>query len=107
MISASLSVNLGTCGFPLIQLAGVITGAFGKYTGFTSNGSASFNPCILPNPVIVSFIPRLRDVGLEWGARDGHGLEVGLGVGLVGVGVKVETLLLPQEVIMNTIDTNA
>jgi hypothetical protein len=49
LISASLSVNLGTCGFPLILLSGVITGAFGQYVGFTSAGSASFNPCILPN----------------------------------------------------------
>ena len=49
LVSASLSVNLGTCGFPLILLSGVVTGAFGKYTGFTSNGSASFDPCILPS----------------------------------------------------------
>jgi hypothetical protein len=49
LISASLSVNLGTCGFPLILLSGVLSGSFGKYTGFTSNGSASFDPCVLPN----------------------------------------------------------
>jgi hypothetical protein len=49
LISASLSVNLGTCGFPLILLSGVLSGSFGKYTGFTPNGSGSFDPCILPN----------------------------------------------------------
>lgn len=49
LISASLSVNLGTCGSPLILLAGVLSGSFGKYSGFTSNGSASFDPCVLPN----------------------------------------------------------
>jgi len=49
LISASMNVNLNTCGFPIIQLAGVISGNFGKYTGFTASGTASFNPCILPN----------------------------------------------------------
>jgi len=49
LISASLNVNLGTCGFPIIQLAGVVTGAFGKYTDFTPVGTASFDPCVLPN----------------------------------------------------------
>ena len=49
LVSASLSVNLGTCGFPLIQLAGVAAGFFGKYTDFTPAGTASFDPCILPN----------------------------------------------------------
>jgi len=54
LVSASLSVNLGTCGFPLIELSGVVTGAFGNYTGFVSNGSASFDPCVLPNGAWVS-----------------------------------------------------
>lgn len=50
LISGSLSVNLGTCGFPLIQLSGVVSGTFGPYDGgFISNGSASFDPCILPS----------------------------------------------------------
>jgi hypothetical protein len=49
LVSASLSVNLGTCGFPLILISGVVTGAIGKYTGFTPAGTASFDPCILPN----------------------------------------------------------
>ena len=49
LISASLTVNLGVCGFPLIQLAGVAAGFFGKYTNFTPAGTASFDPCILPN----------------------------------------------------------
>lgn len=49
LISASLSVNLGVCGFPLIQLAGVVAGNFGKYTSFTPAGTASFDPCVLPN----------------------------------------------------------
>jgi len=49
LISASMNVNLGVCGFPVIQLAGVLSGSFGKYTGFTAAGTASFNPCILPN----------------------------------------------------------
>src|SRR5579862_2335912 len=41
LVSASLSVNLGTCGTPVIQLAGVVAGFFGKYTGFTPAGTAS------------------------------------------------------------------
>ncbi len=49
LISASLKVNLGTCGFPIIQLAGVASGLFGKYTDFTPAGTASFDPCVLPN----------------------------------------------------------
>jgi phage tail sheath protein FI len=54
LISASLSVNLGTCGFPLILLSGVLSGSFGKYTDFVSNGSASFDPCVLPNGSVVT-----------------------------------------------------
>lgn len=49
LISGSMNINLGTCGFPIVQLAGVLSGSFGKYTGFVSNGSASFDPCVLPN----------------------------------------------------------
>lgn len=49
LVQATMSVNLGTCGFPLIQLSGVLTGAFGMYDGFTPTGTASFDPCVLPN----------------------------------------------------------
>ena len=49
LVSASLSVNLGTCGFPLIQLVGVAAGFFGKYINFTPAGTVSFDPCILPS----------------------------------------------------------
>lgn len=49
LISASMYVTLGTCGFPVINLVGVVTGAFGKYTGFTPDGTASFDPCVQPN----------------------------------------------------------
>ena len=45
----SLSVNLSTCGFPLILLSGVLTGSFGEYIGFVPNGSVSFDPCTPPN----------------------------------------------------------
>ncbi len=49
LIAATMSVNLGTCGFPIINLSGVVTGGFGKYVSFTSAGSPSFDPCVLPN----------------------------------------------------------
>ena len=48
LISSSVYVNLGTCGFPIINMSGVLSGSFGKYSQFASNGSASFDPCILP-----------------------------------------------------------
>lgn len=49
LISGSLSVALGVCNFPVINISGVLTGSFGNYTTFVSNGSASFNPCVIPN----------------------------------------------------------
>ena len=49
LVSGSMNVNLSTCGFPLIQLAGVLSGSFGKYTGFTPAGTPTFDPCVLPN----------------------------------------------------------
>ena len=48
-VSASLFVNTGSCGFPIVNIKGVVTGAFGKYTGFSSFGSPTFDPCVLPN----------------------------------------------------------
>jgi hypothetical protein len=49
LVSGSLSVSLSTCGFPVILLSGVLTGSFGQYNGFTSNGQPTFNPCIGSN----------------------------------------------------------
>ncbi len=47
-VSCSLSVNLGTCGFPVIDLAGVITGTFGNFNGTFTANSTWFDPCIPP-----------------------------------------------------------
>jgi hypothetical protein len=48
-ISSSLAVNLGTCGFPIINLTGIVTGTFGNFNGTFTSQMPSFNPCILPN----------------------------------------------------------
>jgi hypothetical protein len=49
IVSGALFVNTGSCGFPIINISGVVTGAFGKYTGFNSFGEPTFDPCVLPN----------------------------------------------------------
>ncbi len=49
LLSSSLTVNTGACGFPLINISGVLGGAFGNYYGFLPNGQPTFNPCILPD----------------------------------------------------------
>ena len=49
VISGGLFVNTGSCGFPIINIRGVVTGAFGRYVGFNSFGEPSFYPCVLPN----------------------------------------------------------
>ena len=49
LVSASLNVTLGTCGFPIINISGVVTGAFGNYVSFTPTGNPHFDPCVLPN----------------------------------------------------------
>ena len=49
LINATMSVNTGSCGFPILNLSGVVTGAFGPYIGFDSNGIPIFDPCVLPS----------------------------------------------------------
>ena len=49
LLSGSIDINFGACGFPLMIIGGVLSGSFGKYVSFTSNGTPTFNPCILPN----------------------------------------------------------
>lgn len=49
LISGALYVNTGSCGFPIINIKGVVTGAFGSFTGFNSFGDPTFDPCVLPN----------------------------------------------------------
>ena len=49
LIGGQMYVNTGSCGFPIINIRGVVTGEFGKYTGFTSAGEPTFDPCVLPN----------------------------------------------------------
>jgi len=49
LVSGSIFVNTGSCGFPILNLKGVVTGAFGKYIGFKSNGIPTFDPCVLPS----------------------------------------------------------
>jgi hypothetical protein len=46
--NATMSANLGVCGFPIINISGVIEGPFGNYTTFSPYGTASFDPCVLP-----------------------------------------------------------
>lgn len=46
LISGSIYTDTGSCGTPVLHLAGVISSSFGPYDGtFTSNGTASFDPC--------------------------------------------------------------
>lgn len=46
LISGSFYSSTGSCGTPTINLAGVLSGSFGKYDGtFTSNGQPTFDPC--------------------------------------------------------------
>jgi len=46
LISGSFYTSTGSCGTPTIQLAGVLSGSFGRYNGnFTPNGQPTFDPC--------------------------------------------------------------
>jgi hypothetical protein len=46
LISGSFSTYVGTCAQPVIRLAGVLSGSFGKYNGtFTSDGTPSVDAC--------------------------------------------------------------
>jgi len=44
--SGSIKSVLGLCGTPVIEMAGILSGSFGKYNGtFTTAGALSFNSC--------------------------------------------------------------
>ena len=48
LFTGSIFTNLSTCGFPVFNMGGVLSGSFGTYNGFVSN-APTFNPCVLPN----------------------------------------------------------
>jgi len=49
IVSGAMFVNTGSCGFPIININGVVTGAFGPFIGFNSFGEPTFDPCVLPS----------------------------------------------------------
>ena len=49
LYSGSLTTNTSQCGFPIILLGGVLSGSFGNYSKFETNGTGAFDPCVLPN----------------------------------------------------------